>query len=51
MLIVFQGSVKLVIVFLLRRADGPQMEEEKEQTSHGLGPRRERKSPRRSKRD
>ena len=53
MLIVCEGSLKLVIVFLLRRADGPQMmkEEEKEQTSHGLGPRRERKSPRRSKRD
>ena len=50
-LIVCEGSLKLVIVFLLRMADGPQMEEEKEQTPHGLGPRRERKSPRRSKRD
>ena len=39
-LIVCQGSVKLVIVFLLRMADGPQMmkDEEKEQTPHGLGP-------------
>ena len=37
-LIVCEGSLKLVIVFLLRMADGPQMEEEKEQTPHGLGP-------------
>ena len=36
-LIVCQGSVKLVIVFLLRMADGPQMMKE-EETPHGLGP-------------